>query len=136
MHVETYNRLSVYWDVTPLTLMSKIQYVSSALRTSNFTNIVYHLFYLIVPFTLVNVICSSFLLPYTQLDSLDEELGRVMAQAVSRRLVPLDVRFQTQTSPCGICGRKSGIDISTLVFPASVIPPAIYLSPLPYHYSS
>jgi len=40
MHVEIYNRLFVYWDVTPLTLMSKPQYVSSALRTSNFTNII------------------------------------------------------------------------------------------------
>jgi len=136
MHVETYNRLSVYWDVTPLTLMSKTQYVSSALRTSNFTNIVYHLFCLIVPFTLVNVICSSFLLPYTQLDSHDEGLGRVMAQAVCYRPVPSDARFQIQTSPCGICGRKSGVDLNTLVFPASVNPPAIYLSPLPYNYSS
>jgi hypothetical protein len=64
MHVETYNRLSVYWDVAPLALMSKPQYVSSALRTSNFTNIIYQLFYLITPFTPVNDISSNCLIYY------------------------------------------------------------------------
>lgn len=49
----------------PLNLMSKPQYVSSALRTSNFTNIIYQLFYLIIQFTLVNDISSNCLIYYT-----------------------------------------------------------------------
>jgi len=92
MHVETYSRLSVYWDVTPLTLMSTPPYVSSALRTSNFTNIIYQLFYLIIPFTLVNVIFSNCLLYYVTLSYIHRTKDWIVSWF--RRLVT-DLPLQT-----------------------------------------
>jgi hypothetical protein len=35
-------------------------------------------------------------------------VGRVMAQAVSRRPLTAEARVCTQVSPCGVCGGQSG----------------------------
>jgi hypothetical protein len=47
-------------------------------------------------------------------------LGRVMAQAVSRRLPTAEARVPSRTSPCGICGGQigtgTGLSPSTSVF--------------------
>jgi hypothetical protein len=49
------------------------------------------------------------------------ENSRAMAQAVSRRPLTAEARFQSRVSPCGICGGQSGtgtgFSLSTSVFP-------------------
>jgi hypothetical protein len=51
----------------------------------------------------------------------NSNLGRAMAQAVSRRPATAEARFRSRVSPCGICGGQSGtgagISPSTSVFP-------------------
>jgi hypothetical protein len=48
-------------------------------------------------------------------------VGRAMAQAVSRRPLTAEARVRSPVSPCGICGGQRGTGIgvspSTLVFP-------------------
>jgi hypothetical protein len=39
---------------------------------------------------------------------LNLQVGRAMAQAVSRRPITEKVRVRAQVSPCGICGGQSG----------------------------
>jgi hypothetical protein len=43
-----------------------------------------------------------------RLGHVNDELGRAMAQAVSRRLPTAEARVRSQVSQCGICGGQSG----------------------------
>jgi len=49
-----------------------------------------------------------------------------MSQAVIRRSHPAEARIRPESSPCAICEGHRGIGTSTLVFPASVIPPILH----------
>jgi hypothetical protein len=53
--------------------------------------------------------------------SVTQAVGRIVAQAVSRRPFTAEFRVRSRVRPCGICGGQSGIGAgfspSTLVFP-------------------
>jgi hypothetical protein len=58
------------------------------------------------------------------------DLGRAMAQAVSRWPLTAEARARSRVSPCGICGGQSGTGTgffpSTSVFPVNFIPPVLH----------
>ena len=60
------------------------------------------------------------------------DLGRAMAQAISRRPLTAEVRGRSRVSPCGICGGQSG---TGMVFPpnTSVFPCRFHSTGAPLH---
>jgi hypothetical protein len=58
-------------------------------------------------------------------------IGRVMAQAVSRRPVTAEVRVRSWNSPCDICSGHSGTGAG--LSPSSSLPPDQYHSTVALH---
>jgi hypothetical protein len=69
--------------------------------------------------------CSSFPHSIMKVVRLNENVGRAMAQAVSRRPLTSEARVRSRVSPCGIYGGQSGTGTgfppSTSVFPCQCL---------------